>query len=198
MMAKNPNDRFATPAEVAAALEPFAARANLLRLTGHAGPPPVRAGGSSVTGARVAPPSSQPALQPPIQARRALWAGIAAAAAVVVLAVGLVAWLNRGSRDSDKAAPGGLTGGRSATTPAVASATNPIKVGVLHSRTGTMAISERAVIDATLLAIDELNEKGGVLGRRVEPVVEDGASDWPTFAERARSEERRVGKECRL
>src|SRR5207245_569545 len=50
----------------------------------------------------------------------------------------------------------------------------PIKVGVLHSRTGTMAISERSVIDATLLAIDEINDKGGLLGRPIEPVVEDG------------------------
>src|SRR5262249_28404107 len=58
----------------------------------------------------------------------------------------------------------------------------PIKVGILHSRTGTMALSERPVIDATLLAIEEINDNGGVLGRPVEAVVEDGASDWPTFA----------------
>jgi urea transport system substrate-binding protein len=61
----------------------------------------------------------------------------------------------------------------------------PIKVGVLHSRTGTMAISEKSVIDATLLAIDMVNEEGGVLGRPVEAVVEDGCSDWPTFAQKA-------------
>jgi urea transport system substrate-binding protein len=61
----------------------------------------------------------------------------------------------------------------------------PIKVGVLHSRTGTMAISERSVIDATLLAVDEINEKGGVLGRPVEAVVEDGESDSATFAAKA-------------
>jgi urea transport system substrate-binding protein len=61
----------------------------------------------------------------------------------------------------------------------------PIKVGVLHSRTGTMAISERAVIDATLLAIDEINETGGLLGRPVEAVVEDGESDSATFAAKA-------------
>jgi urea ABC transporter urea binding protein len=61
----------------------------------------------------------------------------------------------------------------------------PIKVGILHSRTGPMAISEKPVIDATLFAIDELNARGGILGRKVEAVVEDGASDWPTFARKA-------------
>jgi len=60
-----------------------------------------------------------------------------------------------------------------------------IKVGILHSLTGTMAISEAAVKDATLLAIEELNRRGGVLGRKVEAVVADGRSDWPTFAKEA-------------
>jgi urea transport system substrate-binding protein len=62
---------------------------------------------------------------------------------------------------------------------------NPIKVGVLHSLSGTMAISEKSVVDATLLAIEELNRKGGLLGRQIEPVVADGRSDWPTFASEA-------------
>jgi urea transport system substrate-binding protein len=60
-----------------------------------------------------------------------------------------------------------------------------IKVGVLHSLSGTMAISEVSVRDAELMAIDEINAKGGVLGKKLEPKVEDGASDWPTFAEKA-------------
>ncbi|MFI5838943.1 urea ABC transporter substrate-binding protein [Catenuloplanes sp. NPDC051500] len=60
-----------------------------------------------------------------------------------------------------------------------------IKVGVLHSLSGTMAISEVTVRDAELLAIEEINAAGGVLGKKLEPVVEDGASDWPTFAEKA-------------
>lgn len=60
-----------------------------------------------------------------------------------------------------------------------------IKIGVLHSLSGTMAISETAVRDATLLAIEEINNAGGVLGKKLEPVVEDGASDWPTFATKA-------------
>jgi urea transport system substrate-binding protein len=60
-----------------------------------------------------------------------------------------------------------------------------IKVGILHSLSGTMAISEVSVKDAELLAIGEINAKGGVLGKKISPVIEDGASDWPTFAEKA-------------
>ncbi|MED7926384.1 urea ABC transporter substrate-binding protein [Nonomuraea sp. LP-02] len=60
-----------------------------------------------------------------------------------------------------------------------------IKVGLLHSLSGTMAISEVTVRDAELLAIDEINRAGGVLGKKLVPVAEDGASDWPTFAEKA-------------
>ncbi|MEO1144254.1 MAG: urea ABC transporter substrate-binding protein [Cyanobacteria bacterium J06638_22] len=60
-----------------------------------------------------------------------------------------------------------------------------IKVGILHSLSGTMAISETTVVDAEKLAIKEINEAGGVLGMQIEAVVEDGASDWPTFAEKA-------------
>lgn len=60
-----------------------------------------------------------------------------------------------------------------------------IKVGILHSLSGTMAISETTVVDAEQLAIKEINAAGGVLGRQIEAVVEDGASDWPTFAEKA-------------
>ncbi|CAN5546510.1 urea ABC transporter substrate-binding protein [soil metagenome] len=62
---------------------------------------------------------------------------------------------------------------------------NEIKVGILHSLSGTMAISEVSVRDAELLAIEEINKAGGVLGKKLKPVVEDGNSDWPTFAEKA-------------
>jgi len=62
----------------------------------------------------------------------------------------------------------------------------PIRVGVLHSLSGTMAISETTLRDVMLMLIEEQNRKGGVLGRRLEPVVVDPASDWPLFAERAR------------
>lgn len=60
-----------------------------------------------------------------------------------------------------------------------------ITVGVLHSLSGTMAISEQSVHDATLLAIEEINAQGGLLGKRLMPVVVDGKSDWPTFAREA-------------
>lgn len=61
----------------------------------------------------------------------------------------------------------------------------PIKVGVLHARTGTMAISEKSVIDATMLAIEEINAKGGLLGRQIKPIVVDTRSDWPYAAQMA-------------
>jgi urea transport system substrate-binding protein len=60
-----------------------------------------------------------------------------------------------------------------------------VKVGLLNSLSGTMAISEVTVRDSLKLAIDEINTGGGVLGKQIEPVSEDGASDWPTFAEKA-------------
>jgi urea transport system substrate-binding protein len=62
----------------------------------------------------------------------------------------------------------------------------PIKVGIMHSLSGTMAISETSLRDVELLAIEEINAKGGLLGRKVEPIVEDPASDWPTFAEKSK------------
>lgn len=65
-------------------------------------------------------------------------------------------------------------------------AADTVKVGIIHSLTGTMAMSETSVVDAEKLAIDEINASGGVLGKTIEPIVEDGASDWPTFAEKAR------------
>ena len=88
-------------------------------------------------------------------------------------------------------APAGATGAPAATGPAPTAAAAPaadtkIKVGVLHSLSGTMSISEVAVKDATLMAIEEINKAGGVLGKQLEPVVEDGASDWPTFNEKAK------------
>lgn len=61
----------------------------------------------------------------------------------------------------------------------------PIVVGILHSQTGPMAVSERAMIDAELLALEEINRAGGLLGRPIRWVIADGASDWPTFARQA-------------
>src|SRR6202043_1139458 len=61
-----------------------------------------------------------------------------------------------------------------------------IKVGVLHSLSGTMAISETTLKDTILMLIEEQNKKGGLLGKKLEAVVVDPASDWPLFAEKAR------------
>jgi urea transport system substrate-binding protein len=61
-----------------------------------------------------------------------------------------------------------------------------VKVGVLHSLSGTMAISETSLRDVLLYAFDEINAKGGVMGYKIEPVVVDGASNWPLFAEKAK------------
>ena len=66
------------------------------------------------------------------------------------------------------------------------SAQDTIKVGVLHSLSGTMAISETTLKDTVLMLIDEQNKKGGLLGKKLEAVVVDPASDWPLFAEKAR------------
>ena len=86
-------------------------------------------------------------------------------------------------------------GGEPTTTTSPAGETSPastaagggetVKVGILHSLSGTMAISEATVVDAEMLAIEEINAAGGVLGKKIEPIKEDGASDWPTFAEKA-------------
>src|SRR5438477_2695617 len=67
-----------------------------------------------------------------------------------------------------------------------AQAADTIKVGVLHSLSGTMAISETVLKDVALMTIDEINASGGLLGKKLEPVVVDPASNWPLFAEKAR------------
>ena len=67
-----------------------------------------------------------------------------------------------------------------------AQAQSTIKVGVLHSLSGTMAISETVLKDVALMAFEEINAKGGILGKKIEPIVVDPASNWPLFAEKAR------------
>ena len=82
------------------------------------------------------------------------------------------------------AATAGLALGLAAVLPAKAQDT--IKVGILHSLSGTMAISETTLKDVMLMLIDEQNKKGGLLGKKLEAVVVDPASNWPLFAEKAR------------
>jgi len=73
-----------------------------------------------------------------------------------------------------------------AITSSAVSAEETVKVGVLHSLSGTMAISETSLRDVLLFTFDEINAAGGVLGKKIEPVVADGASNWPLFAEKAK------------
>ena len=70
--------------------------------------------------------------------------------------------------------------------PAHAQTGGTIKVGILHSLSGTMAISETVLKDTVLMAIDEINAKGGVMGKKLEPVIVDPASNWPLFAEKTK------------
>jgi urea transport system substrate-binding protein len=97
-----------------------------------------------------------------------------------------------------KGEDGGKTSGAGADLARVASPTEKapgtrapsdgesIKVGILHSLTGTMAISETSLRDVVLMAVDEINASGGVLGKRIEPVIVDPASNWDLFAEKAK------------
>ena len=89
--------------------------------------------------------------------------------------------MNRRGNLKALAAAAALSVGAFAVVPQ-ALAADTIKVGVLHSLSGTMAISETVLKDTVLMAIDEINAKGGVLGKKLEPVVVDPASNWPLFA----------------
>ena len=83
-------------------------------------------------------------------------------------------------------AAGAVAAASSLSFPAIAAKKAPIKVGILHSLSGTMAISETALKDVDLMTIAEINAAGGVDGHMIEPVVVDPASNWPLFAEKAR------------
>jgi urea transport system substrate-binding protein len=96
-----------------------------------------------------------------------------ACSAIVVVALAVSAC---GSKTGDPGTGADVTADTSGDT---------VKVGLLNSLSGTMAISEVTVRDSIKLAIEEINAAGGVLGKKIEPIGEDGASDWPTFAEKA-------------
>jgi urea transport system substrate-binding protein len=177
MLAKNRDDRFARPDEVAAALAPFTQDCNLAEYVRSTR----RTTTSKMDLSRVSSvrDSRGKSAVPPQKtlSRRKLVLGGAILVALLLLGGSLASVF--GPWRSPPTDP------RGDGTPAAPPRGVPIKVGVLHSRTGTMAISERPVIDATLLAIEEINEKGGLLGRRIEAVVYDGESDGSTFAARA-------------
>ena len=83
-------------------------------------------------------------------------------------------------------AAGAALGGAIAFGAPAMAADDTIKIGILHSLSGTMAISETTLKDVMLMLIDEQNKKGGVLGKKLEAVVVDPASNWPLFAEKAK------------
>ena len=100
------------------------------------------------------------------------------------------------SRRSFSLTLGALAAFAALTSMTAAQAADTIKVGILHSLSGTMAISETVLKDTALMTIAEINAKGGVLGKQLEPVVVDPASNWPLFAEKAR-ELLHEGQGCR-
>jgi len=85
-----------------------------------------------------------------------------------------------------RAAGAALGGALALGAPAAMAADDTIKIGILHSLSGTMTISETTLKDVMLMLIDEQNKKGGVLGKKLEAVVVDPASNWPLFAEKAK------------
>lgn len=191
-MAKKPRKRYQTMAQMRTALQD--ALRSVKADEDFRGPV-----SEDTVGSGLAEPPSQ--RQNRRMHRRAALGALAAGGAATI---GLLAWgAGSGPGAGGSAAPvetgggspgggGGpaVRGGQGAATAAPSRAvakTNlpPIRLGVLHSMTGTMATSESAVVDATLLAISQINDAGGVLGRKLEPVVADGASDWPTFAREA-------------
>ncbi|MCR8657602.1 urea ABC transporter substrate-binding protein [Paenibacillus endoradicis] len=108
--------------------------------------------------------------------KKKTWSSVMAL--VVVACMVVTGCSNNGSAVTPTATP--------ETTGSTTESGDTIKVGILHSLSGTMAISEVSVKDAEMMAINEINAAGGVLGKQIEAVVEDGASDWPTFAEKAK------------
>jgi urea transport system substrate-binding protein len=208
-LAKDPDDRFTTVLDLARALTPHtmadgsAARLERIEKVGRLRP--LSSGDlpidgtlesnrldrqarietsieTSVASVRAARPSSARSRSAPpsiVSRRRLLGLGLTAGATVGVARVA-GAWSRRRSQ-ATAAAP--VVASRSA-APAEPGA--PIKVGILHSLTGTMASSESSLVDAVLLAIARVNAAGGVLGRPVEAVIRDGCSRADTFVDEAR------------
>jgi len=121
--------------------------------------------------------------------KKNLWKKLSALSMVAVLGLstmgcGAVSEAAK-AQDETKETTANTEGTEESEDAAQTDSSDTIKVGILHSLSGTMAISETSVRDAELLAIKEINENGGVLGKQIEAVVEDGASDNAIFAEKA-------------
>jgi urea transport system substrate-binding protein len=183
MLAKDRDERTTRPGEVAEALAPFTADCNLAEFVRTARRTTTsRLDLTRISSVRDSNPKSDVGQRKPITRRQL---AIGAAIPIIGLVAGGLASVSGPFWSKRPDASGGRLPALAAGTAVKAPTGAPIRVGVLHSSTGTMAISERPVIDATLLAIEEINQKGGVLGRPVEAVVEDGESDSATFAAKA-------------
>ena len=173
-MAKDPDDRYQSMDEMRQDLEAIVAA-------------------MSGTGIRLPSQSTSqvlPRFHPSVMRwRRLPWlAGGGIAATLVVLAIAAFFTFGRGSSDNGATTGFNTEADQGASSPAIVTPPTgePIKVGILHSLTGNMSDSESPVVDAALLAIDELNREGGLLGRPVEAVVADGRSDSTIFAHEAK------------
>jgi urea transport system substrate-binding protein len=168
-MAKQPEDRYQTADEMLADLNAVIATLSgttHIELPSQSGVPSVKRAADR--------PTSHPMT-------RRVWltgAGLAIVAAAAALGGIMLLRDNPAGGTTDDRASGGV--------PVAAPSGPPLRVGVLHSLTGSMQESESPVVDATLLAIEEINRAGGVLGRPLEAIVRDGRSDPKVFAEEAK------------
>jgi urea transport system substrate-binding protein len=191
-MAKARADRYQTVNEMLADLELVAATLTGQTLTalpsesGSRSAPAVSAPATPATSGTSAPTA-------PRSPSRRVVLGVAAALAVL-LAAALLWWRpwdnaqsvpSSGPSGPDQAASAAGSGAGADSAAAAVPSGEPVKVGVLHSLSGTMAGSENVVVDATLFALNEINESGGVLGRPLKAVIADGRSDPATFAREA-------------
>ncbi len=175
--AKLPDDRYQTANQMLADLNAVSATmtgATDIALPSRSGTFPTQ---------RMSPSDAHPAGTAKTTRRRALAAALSAVA-TFCLAGGTYAFFR--NTDSSRDDAGQIAAGASLPAAVVAPSGPPIRLGVLHSLSGTMAESESPVAEATLLAIEEINHAGGLLGRPVEAVLRDGRSDDAVFAEQAK------------
>ena len=179
-MAKNPKDRYASMDEMKVDLQ------ELQRELNDESPRT-----NTTVASRDTTPSSSEAETAPTRPAKSFPKTLIAGSVAALLFFGAALfWWSSGNNNRDNTGDTSASGSDStaaanSTTGPPAFAGEPIRVGVLHSLTGTMAQSESPVVDALLLAINQTNQAGGLLGRRVEPIILDGKSDWPTFAAQA-------------
>ena len=179
-MAKSPEDRYQNPAEMLADLEAVVAT-----LSGQGIALPSQSGTHSSVSHIPIGEHQSPRRHWALGLSVAAFVLLAAAAAFLVLGRNPPEGTVANSPIGDGAAQAAGASASAAPVPPVIPAGEPIRIGILHSTSGTMAESESPVVDAALLAVRQLNESGGVLGRPVEAVVRDGRSDPAVFATEA-------------